>query len=362
MTRRSLDGLTIIRFLAAFYVFIFHLQLRIPLPVPNYAHKFLMNGAIGMSIFFVLSGFVLSYNYEKRIPESYYTKRFLRIYPAYLLMGLLTIPFIFKLPISTILISMLIFILPVQAWFYQSFPIWNFGGSWSISVECFFYALFPLILKILGDDRRIKMVTLVTAYLISAFIVPAAYILDKGSNMMIFYSSPLYRLPEFLIGIILASSTIREALKIKRSLFLPSVLIYIMVAILPNPGYMFWHFISLPCLSVIILYAAQAEVKKTAISKLMIWGGRISYSFYLMQLPLLMFLDKIVDIPFYGSIITQYRGITWTAMLTTNIGLSYFSFALVENNEMLRRWLAKNIYTITQKINSTLLRDLSKGK
>jgi peptidoglycan/LPS O-acetylase OafA/YrhL len=49
-----------LRFFAALYVFIFHIHLRWPLaPESTFLSNLLGQGAIGMSLFFVLSGLVL---------------------------------------------------------------------------------------------------------------------------------------------------------------------------------------------------------------------------------------------------------------------------------------------------------------
>lgn len=63
ITRKKMDGVTILRFIAAFYVFIFHINMRVPVNFGELINKTISNGVIGMSIFFMLSGFVLTYNY-----------------------------------------------------------------------------------------------------------------------------------------------------------------------------------------------------------------------------------------------------------------------------------------------------------
>ena len=60
ITRKKMDGVTILRFIAAFYVFIFHINMRVPVNFGELINKTISNGVIGMSIFFMLSGFVLT--------------------------------------------------------------------------------------------------------------------------------------------------------------------------------------------------------------------------------------------------------------------------------------------------------------
>ena len=60
-----LVGLTVVRFLAAFWVFLVHFELRIPLD-PGPVERIIANGALGMPLFFMLSGFVLAHRYHDR--------------------------------------------------------------------------------------------------------------------------------------------------------------------------------------------------------------------------------------------------------------------------------------------------------
>jgi peptidoglycan/LPS O-acetylase OafA/YrhL len=56
---RSLTGL---RAVAALFVFFFLIQIRWPFAHSDFLANLIGQGAIGMSVFFVLSGFVLAYN------------------------------------------------------------------------------------------------------------------------------------------------------------------------------------------------------------------------------------------------------------------------------------------------------------
>ncbi|MBY0346344.1 MAG: hypothetical protein K2P98_05700 [Neisseriaceae bacterium] len=51
---RRLDGLTILRFFAAFWVFIFHLNMRIPLGLPVKLTSIISSGAVAMPVFYAV--------------------------------------------------------------------------------------------------------------------------------------------------------------------------------------------------------------------------------------------------------------------------------------------------------------------
>src|SRR5260370_3381114 len=115
-------------------------------------------GYVGVSFFFVLSGFILVYTYAGRpmILKDFWRARFARIYPAYAFSLLVTAPFFFfavltmNIPffawakahlkfVSVLVVSLL------QAWVPPAALSWN-AVAWSLSVEAFFYLLFPFLL------------------------------------------------------------------------------------------------------------------------------------------------------------------------------------------------------------------------
>ena len=95
-------ALTGLRFLAAFYVFAFHIHIRYPLNLPEFFTNLLKFGAVGVTLFFVLSGFVLTVSYGQKTELDYhfYVRRFARIYPVYLFSLLSTLPIFLILPVG----------------------------------------------------------------------------------------------------------------------------------------------------------------------------------------------------------------------------------------------------------------------
>src|SRR5579862_5200160 len=104
--KQQLSPLTGIRFYLALWVVVFHqayanMFLGQLLPrLPEFAVSILRTGYVAVDVFFVLSGFVLSYNYslEKSWTFSQFVRfgiaRFARIYPAYCVGLLLVLPFV----------------------------------------------------------------------------------------------------------------------------------------------------------------------------------------------------------------------------------------------------------------------------
>ena len=226
--RKQLDALTGLRFFAAFIVVMYHCLARGGghAIAPSLAHPSTLlkniwnSGYVGVSFFFILSGFILAYTYLGRIDQprvnkrAFWVARFARIYPAYLVALALSFYAFdaWKLPTRALLA---VPTLP-QAWIPGFQYAWN-GPSWSLSAEMFFYLLFPFAALFLVrlDRRRLLMLTLGMWLAMLAVVVAYLATLPDGAHiegsptfahqpwMLMIYTSPLIRLPEFLIGVAL---------------------------------------------------------------------------------------------------------------------------------------------------------------
>ena len=143
--RKKLDALTGIRFFAAFHVLAFHCW-----PWRDYrgiGAQAAGSGFIGVSLFFVLSGFIFGYNYFGRevVPKRFFRDRFARVYPVYALALLVALPaFLRSFGTANLPVYVLTRATLTQAWFPTIVLEWD-TPAWSLAVEAFFYLLFPLI-------------------------------------------------------------------------------------------------------------------------------------------------------------------------------------------------------------------------
>jgi peptidoglycan/LPS O-acetylase OafA/YrhL len=111
--------------------------------------------AQAVSYFFILSGFILGYRYpelaDRRAIGRFYWARFARIWPVHafcVVLGIATVPAVFWSSADAIVWAIIpLQLLLVNAWIpYERF-VWGFNlPAWSISVEWFFYAVFPLLI------------------------------------------------------------------------------------------------------------------------------------------------------------------------------------------------------------------------
>ena len=162
-TRKRLprvESLTGLRWWAAFFVFAHHMTNLAPLPI----YKFLKYGTSGVTFFFVLSGFVLTWSAQPGTKiRTFYRRRFARIWPLYML-SLIAAIFVFYRfepptgmswikPVSVTVLVLSAFLL--QGW--SNNPTILYGGNpagWTLSVEAFFYAYFPFVWR---ATKRLKV-------------------------------------------------------------------------------------------------------------------------------------------------------------------------------------------------------------
>lgn len=178
MDRIKIHGLTGMRAIAAFLVFFSHFPIYRS-TIGHFMKGVLAQGYIGVTLFYVLSGFLITYTYQNRMESGlknygrYFWRRFTRLYPVYFLSLLVTgvLIYIFNdftqpLQGTTNLIAWLI----LQVTLLKGcFSLTVFSGvpqAWSLTVELIFYFLAPLIIVILRSRYKYYLIPL--CYLIGA--------------------------------------------------------------------------------------------------------------------------------------------------------------------------------------------------
>ena len=178
MRKGELSGLTGVRFYAALFVYWYHVILIIPGMYALAGRSLFLDAAEGgVSFFFVLSGFILTYNYadvfRDGISAASY-KRFIwdrltKIYPVHFLALLLVLPIATLSPqLRLDWRAVPLHLLLLQCFWPSSTPAFSSYlnvPSWSISCEWFFYLLGPVVMFLAsGNRRRWVLVAVVMAY------------------------------------------------------------------------------------------------------------------------------------------------------------------------------------------------------
>ena len=186
--RPDVPALTGLRFLAAFSVLLAHglaATVANNEPPTGVVLWLMQASGFGMTLFFVLSGFVIHYNYARLVTDgrlrgvaAFFWARFARLYPLFLLMMLVYVlvsqrhvAYWTGRPeeINAIFQALPYFLLSVQSWIYKVIDGGALidairGGSpptWSISTEWFFYFAYPLIAWLILRARAPAIILLV---------------------------------------------------------------------------------------------------------------------------------------------------------------------------------------------------------
>lgn len=386
-SRPQLPALTGIRFFLAIWVVIYHVT-----PVsdqhviawfpaaPHALYSMLRTGYVAVGVFFVLSGFVLAYNYDLgkrwdgRSLARFAVARFSRIYPAYCLGLLLVMPFVvyrlaraFSLDAlgDEALIGFLNWTL-LQSWIPDMALTWNDPG-WSLSNEAFFYLCFPFIGVFLWKfSTPGKNLAAGAAMWLFASLAPLWLVLRPGISFedlstmgaslggsaetvgQLVKYNPVLRIPEFCVGILLCRMYcyVRESyprlLGRGRWFYLPALLLtgVLLSAASGFSPFLLHNGILLPLYGCIIFGLALegGALSRVLSSDILVLLGNASYSMYILHVPVRTWITVVLRRVFsYDP-----SGPAWVVGYTTAvIVLSCLCFKVIE--EPLHRALKRKL-------------------
>jgi hypothetical protein len=334
--------------------------------------------SMGMTLFFVLSGFVMWVNYAQPLRERFWpalwrfgVARFARLYPLYaavLAFALLTTNWT---TLPTAMPDALLFIPLLQAWVPGTigpsavFAIPNLSHAWSISVEMFLYLCFPGVALALAGRGRFRLWLLLSLNLafyaagyyfylmhmaaVTTLIAPGLII--QVANMWVGYLSPITRVSEFLSGCLVGAIIMRSprgpatGLQIFAPLGIGGLLILagaLFATPLGLPGVWPPVAIHAACLSAftwLVWRLARFEGALTLAlsSRTMLAGGEISYSLYLLH-PFILPAFAKPEMKFTGLHFALWLALLAMAGVCT-VAMSYGTWSLIEVPA--RRWLRR---------------------
>lgn len=217
-----LNALTGLRCFAAINIVFFHFSNPLWFgwfaPVVN-------AGYASVSFFILLSGFVLAYNYAGRARSGelgkvrFWTARFTRLYPVYLLSLLIsiqTLPGEYRAHTHFVFwTGVALTPLLLQGWIPEIATFWN-TPAWTMSAESFFYLLFPWLARWKRPTRRRALLARLAAIWMVGMIPGILYAILKpdgiahpdrwswGPWLQALKFTPLPHMASFLFGMVLA--------------------------------------------------------------------------------------------------------------------------------------------------------------
>jgi peptidoglycan/LPS O-acetylase OafA/YrhL len=182
----QLPALTGIRTLLAFNIVLFHFT---P-PHLGPLRPFVENGFVFVNVFFLISGYILTYNYVDRaatlVKRDFWLARFSRLYPVYLLALLISFEML-KLEWSArsatefwkglVLTPMLL-----QGWSPSLATFWN-TVAWTLSCEVAFYAAFPWLIRLPWPRRPSRLVLLILGLWMIDILPASLYLIFNPDNL-----------------------------------------------------------------------------------------------------------------------------------------------------------------------------------
>jgi peptidoglycan/LPS O-acetylase OafA/YrhL len=314
----------------------------------HYIAQYFRGGFIGVDIFFVISGYLLSGIILSEVQAGtfsfsrFYERRIRRIFPAlFVLLAFCTVfACFFLLPQDNLLYSRSMLASALSSsnfYFYLTSNYFDAPSAdlpllhtWSLAVEEQFYLLFPIFIVLLWLYARKYLRFAVFVVAIASF---AWGVIDVRINPGAAFYLPFTRAWELMAGALL---TLR-VFPVPHSRFLRESLaaigligILLLIAVLPSSVPFPGEWSLLPCAGAgaIILAGQERQtfVGRALSLKPLVFVGLISYSLYLWHWPLLVF-SKIAILPMAGSYSSK---IMIPLLFVLSILISTFSYRFVE--------------------------------
>lgn len=315
--RDDLKPLTSLRFVAALLVFAYHAPLLHP-----WASEHAL-GQAGVGFFFLLSGFILTYTYAPEVMRgrfdvrAFYVARIARIYPVYL--ASIAIAIVVDVACGSQLwdastpltrsVAVIAQALAIQAWLPSEQLYFGVNSpAWSISVEAFFYALFPLLIRSLSRSfTETSARTVFMAATLTWVFVTAAYSIPHTADVWSTYVFPPIRIVDFVVGMLLGLAFLRGfQLRGSATAWEVSVIAAVAAGILALPAMPVALRYSLFLMPLWAMLIAIVALRGGAVSRALSHPilerlGEMSFAFYLVHLSAITVAERVMPVPFASA-------------------------------------------------------------
>lgn len=294
-----IHALTSLRFIFALMVFGAHCYV-----IDSFfdSHGF-KEGFVGVSFFFVLSGFIIAYKYQDQLlrktvgRQTFWVARVARVYPLHWLTLFVAAAlgnYVSASGVVDWLAHFLASLTLTNANIPRADYFFSFNSpSWSLCCEQLFYFCFPFLVRWMRDGKRLLLlfVCMAVAVVWGMSLTPEADI--KGY----WYVNPVTRFPDFVVGMLLfrlyeqvrvKSISVAQGSALEMLSVLVFALFYFYAPAVPKV-YRYSCYYWFPVALVLLSFALQRGVLSRALSRrFWVVGGEISYSFYLIHLFVLL--------------------------------------------------------------------------
>lgn len=295
-TTRPLESIQALRALAALLVVGYHARYFLNAAHAGAGDLLLGRGAIGVDIFFVISGFIIEYStpLEMRDGLKFFARRLIRIAPLYYLATAVELIVSDKARDLGKLAYSAVF-LPVQPTGTPYFGYPSLLVGWSLSFEMLFYTLFAVAIAVAGRWRSVLVAALLLAAVLSGQIVSSQPWSLSASHQSSFpvailnlAADPL--VIEFAIGMGLAQIfrlkwTVAPRVAIASAVTATAVLaVYLWAPLHLGSGPIYWGIPATLLVGSALLCERAWRIPRNIVTSPL---GDSSYSLYLFHIPLL---------------------------------------------------------------------------
>ncbi len=312
----------------------------------------LKGGFVGVDIFFVISGFLISGIIFGNLENNsfsfaeFYRRRIRRIFPALIAVLIASLVWGWFVPLPSVYRQLGRHI-AASAAFYSNFVLWHEAGYfdaaalnkplrhiWSLAIEEQFYIIWPLLVWLIWK-KRLGRLAVCLGIILASFYINARLV--PNHQIAAFYS-PLSRFWELTAGSLLAYLTLhppafyarlaeRTVLPNANAKAIAGMLLIVSTVFYAIPQDQFPGWWALPPVAgayLVISAGRDAWINRIVLSsRLLVWIGLISYPLYLWHWPLLSFA-YIQEGPASSPLPVR------AALVLASIALAWLTYRLVE--------------------------------
>jgi exopolysaccharide production protein ExoZ len=343
---KRIDSIQLIRGLAALMICLFHLKGLLNSSTSHFGTTYFGGGAIGVSLFFLISGFIIVYSTQKSDGSLHYVKNFIvkrliRIVPLYYIMVLFWV-FAYDRNLDyfskdiTTLINTLCFVPIFDSPVGPSYGMPPLKVGWALNYEIFFYFIFGISLFM----KRFRWVTLFTVFFSLMISVPLIlkgfvsfdpafnyqydllYLSLMTNPMMIYFAIGV------AFGLLYNSTFLIKPKWIQISLLILSIGLFLMIYFRDSP-FIDNFFITLAICSFLVFGLLFFNKDKgMQVPAIFVYLGDMSYSLFLIHPIVVIVLPRVIRFIGYSG---KLGGLSYFFVLLICIfGLSILSYELFE--------------------------------
>ncbi len=311
-------------------------------------------GAVGVPLFFVLSGFILGLPFAKHhlldeesvSLKKYFLRRLTRLEPPYIIvMTIMFFAYVFVVPKYSFDLGMSSYLSSLfysHNYIFEKFPLLN-SVAWSLEVEVQFYILAP-ILAYLFAIKSAKFRRLTLLGLIILFSATDIYYTFKFISLISY-------LEYFLLGFLLVDLYVSKSTLLKKRKYDITICLFLLCVIFISPKDAFMHrdqtlfesLIKLGAIFLLYYYVLFVGALKFLSWRIITNIGGMCYSIYLLHYPII----RTIGIPLVKFQFSEYSFINISIYLIILIIcvmlISSIFYLLVERPCMEKSWY-KNIF------------------